>query len=77
MKLIQAYQTTDGKQHLDFETAKHHQSKIDVIKKLKNSNFSLNWKSDVSDLMASDLSLIIELADIIKQTNKKYDSLLG
>jgi len=70
LKQVIGHQTTDGKQFFDIEQAKYHQSKIDVIAKVKKSDFSLTWKTEVSDLQIGDLSIIIELADIIKQSEQ-------
>lgn len=64
------YECTDGKKFFSKGEALFHQSKIDVIKKVQKSGFILTSKTEVSDLEVTDLSIICELADIIRQSEK-------
>ena len=68
MKTITAFETTDGKQFFDEGLAKYHQSKIDVVAKLKKTDFKISFNTEVADIEIGDLSIILELAEIIKQS---------
>ena len=63
---VDAFQCTDGKTFVDEKKAAYYQTKIDIIEKVKKSDFSLSFESEIDDIEIGDLGIIIELANIIK-----------